>query len=99
MSLAKFSIEPRTRVSPVLIGGGAGDSQEVRGLLDGQASEEVQLDQLGGLTVLMLELGQGVIQIDELRRVGQRHGVRLFKVHTLSVPAALFGPLAPGVLD
>src|SRR5262245_46529385 len=48
----ELSVEPDAGVSPVLVRGCAREAEQLRGLLDGQAGEIAEFDQLAGLGFL-----------------------------------------------
>src|SRR5262249_34063607 len=52
----EFEAEPAAGVSPVIVGRGGGNAQGLRGLRDGQAGEEAQLDEFGLALVLLFQL-------------------------------------------
>ena len=55
-------IEPGAGVPPGAVGGGQGDVEAIGRLLQGQAAEEAQLDELGLERVVDRELLQGLVQ-------------------------------------
>jgi hypothetical protein len=55
-------VQPGAGVAPGAVGGGQGDVQALRRLLEGQEGEEAQLDQPGLERVVGRELLQGLVQ-------------------------------------
>ena len=92
-------VEPGAGVPPGPVGGGQGDAQALGRLLQGQAAEEAQLDELGLERVVERELLQGLVQGQELLRGPA--GAEGVEVRVFAPPAAavLLAPLAAGVLD
>ena len=58
--------EPATSISPVSRGGRDRDAQRVRGLFDGQADEETELDQIGLALVGGFEPVERVVQCEQI---------------------------------
>src|SRR4051794_40356814 len=93
-------MEPDAGVSPVLVGGRAREAEQLPGLLEGQAGEVAELDQLAGLGLLGGEGGEGVVEEQQLVRRSLRSQVLAVEVHLLPASAApLLATLAAGVVD
>ena len=58
--------EPRPGRAPVQLDGARGDAEQVRDLVDGQATEETELDDAGVPLVGFAEPGQGVVDVHEV---------------------------------
>src|SRR5262249_29468789 len=79
-------VQPGAGVAPATVGGGQGNVQAFGRLLQSQAGEEAQLDELGLERVMGRELLQRVVQGQQL--VGGRAGTLGIEVHVLAAPAA-----------
>jgi Tfp pilus assembly protein PilN len=91
--------EPGAGKSPGAVGGAPGDAQKIGCLLLGQAGEETQLDQFGSLGIVLREVGQGLIECEEIVR-GQRFGeLDLLDVNALPSATAFLSVLATRVFD
>src|SRR5262245_56677161 len=96
---AQAAVQPGAGVGPVRAGGGATQAHHFGGLVDGQAGEVTQLDELGRLRVLGGETLQGVVEVQHLvrrRDVAQLGGIEF---DAPQGAAALLAPLAADVLD
>src|SRR5581483_8024462 len=66
LASAEALVEPGPGVTPVPVRGARGDAEDGRGFLEGQAGEEVQLDQFGGLGLLPREEVERLIHGQEV---------------------------------
>src|SRR5262245_44583894 len=92
-------VEPGAGEGPVPVGGAPGDPHRVGGLVQGQAGEEAQLDQLGTGRVPSGQLLQGVVDGEELLvrcLVGYEKAV---EIDALPTAAPLLPALVPRAVD
>ena len=68
VDLPDFHAQPGAGVVPVPLGGGVGDVQSFRRLLDRQAREIAELDQIGLGRSWSASLRQGLVQCEQLLR-------------------------------
>ncbi len=69
-----FQAEPRAGVGPIVVGRRLGNAECLGGLGDGQPGEEAELDQPRPARVVPFELGQGLVQGQQVQawpRAGQ----------------------------
>src|SRR5262245_56332065 len=86
--------EPGAGVSPVLIGACARDPEDLGGLLDREAREEAELDELGRVRLLPGQDAQGLIEVEQLVRLGSADHVGVIEVDPGSAAAVPLGLLA-----
>jgi hypothetical protein len=93
-------IEPRSRVSPVTLGGRRGDAKNLRGLLDGQADEVAQLHEFGFARVMR---GEGVESfVNGEQFIISRFGcgdVNFARIDVFRAGSVTGGKLAPRALN
>ena len=92
-------VQPSPGVGPPAIGGGRGDAQRARGLIDRAAGEKAQLDQLRLRLVLLREFNQRLVDGQQSVVVPTRGEVDVFERLALPVAAAFDAAFAPRVLD
>src|SRR6476620_6668307 len=94
-----FDAEPAAGVSPVIVGGGGGDSQRAGGLFDGKARKETQLNQLGLARVVLFQFLKDVVEGQQIDRRFQGGRCDVGNVLPLSIPPGLEAPLVASALD
>ncbi len=82
-------VQPGAGVGPIAVGGGARDTQDFGRLLDGQAREVAELDQISFHPVLARELCEGFVQRDEICRGRLASQVCIVEVESLPTTAML----------
>src|SRR5262249_37176728 len=91
--------QPGAGVGPEVIGRSRGNAEQVGGLLDRQAAEVAQLDQVGGLGIRHGQLGEGFIQGEEIVGYLGTGNLELVECLPLLAAAAFAGLFAAGLLD
>src|SRR5262249_43047087 len=86
-------------VSPVFVGAGARQADDLGGVLERQAPEVAQLDEPGGLGVLGGQARQGFVDVEEDVLPRGAGGFGVVQIDAPSMAAAFVGVLAAGVLD
>src|SRR5262245_31331088 len=92
-------MQPGAGVRPVAIGRGGGDAEDLAGLLERQAGEVTQLDQLGLELILFSELGERLVESDKIFRLLRRRDLHVVDIMTHHAAAALLAVLAASVFD
>src|SRR5262249_1953751 len=92
-------VQPRTGVSPGTVGGGKGDAQASRCLLQGQTAEEAQLDQLRLERTVAREALRALVKGGVPPRGPAGAGGLGARLLAPPSAAVLLAPLAAGILD
>ncbi len=100
MSLGVQSVvEPGAGEGPVPVGGTPGNPHRGGGLVQGQSSEEAELDQFRTRSVPPGEFLQGVVDGDEVVVRGLVRDEDAFEIDPLSTTASLVSALVPGAVN
>ena len=100
LAAVEFRVQPDAGVRPVFVRGCAREAEYFRGLLDGQAGEVAEFDQLAGLRFLGGQCGQGVVEEQQFVRRRLRNQVLAIEVHSLPASAApLLATFVTGAVD
>ncbi len=92
-------VKPGAGERPVTFGGGHGDPEHLRHLLEGQADEIPQRGYLGALRFLGRQLVEHVVNRQQLVVVRPRRDLHLLELDP-DLPAAVpYGALAPGGIN
>src|SRR5262249_35790922 len=91
--------EPRPGETPLSVSRCARDVEELGRLFDGQAGEEMQLDELRRLGVGLGQSCEGLVQGDDLVRERSQGQFLVSQLNTLEGAAMLDGFFASGTLD
>src|SRR5262249_31887000 len=94
-----FAAQPGAGEGPVALGGAQRNVEGLRRLLEREAGEEVELDDLGHARLLSVEVFQGFVESDQLLVRRRADQLALEQINALPVAAALEALLRARLLD
>src|SRR5262249_34257904 len=94
-----FAAQPGAGEGPVALGGAQRNVEGLRRLLEREAGEEVELDELGHARLLSVEVFQGFVESDQLLVRRRADQLVLEQIDALPVAAALEAFLRARLLD
>src|SRR5262245_56666013 len=96
---AQPCVEPGTGVGPLALGGALGQAQGGGGILQSETGEKAQVHQPGGLRILSGQLGEGIIECDELFVIGVQGDFDVVQIDAAPRAAAFEAVLVSGPIE